>query len=45
VPQRAAVGQLGQCQFSRGLFDSSLSHQFVPMMPRVFTGPRVQVDS
>ena len=44
VPQRVAVGRLGQPACSGGFFDGPLSDRFVQMMPPVLTGPRVQAD-
>jgi hypothetical protein len=44
MPQRVAVDRLGQPYGSRGLFDGSLQHRFVQMMPPVLTGPWVQAD-
>jgi hypothetical protein len=39
MPQRVAIDRLSQSCVSRGLFDGSLPHRFVQMMPPVLTGP------
>jgi hypothetical protein len=44
MPQRVAIDRLSQPCVSRGLFDGSLQHRFVQMMPPVLTGPWVQAD-
>ena len=41
VPQRVAIGRLGQPYGSGHLFDGTLPHRFVQMMPPMLTGPRV----
>jgi hypothetical protein len=44
MPKHVTVGRPSQPDCARGLFDGSLEHRFVQMMPPVFTGPGVQAD-